>query len=67
MKRLVIGIIALLAISACGSSENRIKRDSGVVIVDITHNGHEYVVFKAGYGATTLHSPNCPCQIKETK
>ena len=62
MKKILIGLIALSTMCSC--SEN-VTRESGVVILDITHNGHEYVVFKAGYGATTLHSPDCPCQEED--
>ena len=66
MKRVLITIIALSALCACDTTnvDNRRITD-GVIIIDITHKGHDYVVFKAGYGATTLHSPNCPCQKED--
>ena len=66
MKRILITIIALGTLCACDTSNtDHIGRADGVIILDINHKGHDYVVFKAGYGATTLHSPSCPCQMED--
>ena len=69
MKKIIIAIITLLSITACYSDSENCERveddfycsESGVMIVDIEHQGHKFIYFKAGYSGNALHSPDCPC------
>lgn len=63
MKRIIL--LALLALCATGCikysdpNELQIGDEVEVPIMEIEHNGHNYLLFE-GYGV--IHDPNCSCQ-----
>lgn len=66
MKKFLFLIIVLFTIVSCREYSNVTNDGTGVRIIDIKHNGHEYIYFEDYYGVSNhvLHSPSCPCQIE---
>ena len=69
MKKLFIGLIALLGLSSCEPAEYKYKEDGRKVevvgpintIKYIEFDGHEYVSYQSGYSGSICHSPKCSC------
>jgi hypothetical protein len=66
MKRILFLIAMMIAAISCTTNNSNVTEDkSGVMIIDVHHNGHDYILFKHGsHNNTTLHSPDCPCHLK---
>ena len=37
----------------------------GVMVTIYEHEGHEYIIADAGYGAGIIHSESCPCKTEK--
>ena len=70
MKKIFIGIIALLGLSACESHEYKYHENGRKVeVIDnstryikyIEFDGHEYIWYQSGYSGSICHSPKCSC------
>ena len=68
MKKFLILLIAVIAVSACCVDNNTPLRTTSKIFMNgepkvFTFNGHEYIYFYTSYG-DIVHNPDCPCLNK---
>ena len=39
-----------------------VTKTGAVNVTTLTHEGHDYIIVDAGYGAGIIHSESCPCK-----
>lgn len=71
MKKSIITILALLALTLTGcveSTQEQIDADVASKITEVNYKGHKYLLYKQFYGkggiGGLVHDPDCPCWEK---
>lgn len=66
MKKLLLTILALLALTLTGCEEENVSKDDGFDRYDsiqtAEYNGHSYIIYKGYRKGGITHDPDCPCQ-----
>lgn len=68
MKKLILTLLALLALTLTGCEKENVSKDDGFDRYDFIqtaeYNGHKYIIYKGYRKGGITHDPDCPCREK---
>lgn len=68
MKKLILTIPALLALTLTGCGSDKIKEAETFSFSDrlitVCYHGHRYIIYKGYERGGITHDPDCPCREK---